>query len=78
MNKKVIIVPRYNLRVEDSALKHILVLKCDAGGHIGTVSAKVLHERLKPYDRLLDVAGSFRCSQCRRRGSAYWHIEERS
>jgi hypothetical protein len=76
MNNRVILAPRYNLRVEDFGDNHILALDCMSCGFKGAISAETLRQNYKPYERIKLVEGDFKCDGCGRHGVCQWHVEE--
>ena len=76
INNRVILAPRYNLRVEDFGDNHVLALECMNCGSKGSVSAEFLQQNYKPYERIKLVEGGFKCDGCGRLGVCHWHVEE--
>ena len=76
MNNRVILAPRYNLRVEDFGDQHVLATECMNCGGKGAVTAETLQSNYKPYDRIKLIEGDLRCEQCGKAGTCHWHVEE--
>ena len=76
MNKRVILAPRYNLRVEDFDERHVLATECMNCGGKGVVSTKTLQTKYKPYERIKLIEGDLRCHHCGKSGVCHWHVEE--
>ena len=76
MNTRVVLAPRYNLRVEDFGDQHVLALECMSCGGTGAIVAEELRQKYKPYERIKLLEGDFFCEHCKRSGVCHWHVEE--
>ena len=65
------------VRVGDLDHRHILRLECAGCGHGGMILAAYLQRRFRISVRIASLEKRFRCTKCKARGLAEWHIEER-
>lgn len=75
-NRRIVLAPRYNLRVEDFQDCHALVVECMNCGHKGRVSASKMREMFEPYERIKLIEGKLRCGKCGKVNGTHWHVEE--
>ena len=76
MNNRVILAPRYDLRVEDFGDNHVLALDCMSCGFSCSIATEYLRQNYKPYERIKLVEGDFRCDGCGRTGNCHWHVDD--
>ena len=76
MNTRVVLAPRYSLRVEDFETHHVLALECMSCGGTGAITAEELRQKYKPYERIKLLEGDFVCEHCKQSGLCHWHVEE--
>ena len=72
--EKVIIGPRFNVRIEDLTAADQFVVNCLGCGRILPRRPAQLLARFPPYKRLLHLGEEFSCRSCRS-SACEWHIE---
>ncbi len=72
---RVILGPRYAVRLEDLAARNALLIECMACGHRGLVAPHRLWERFPAHERLLEIGHVMRCPRCRAQ-PVIWHVVE--
>ena len=69
--------PRYEFRLEDLRVFHLVVASCRACGHKAIIANGALQEGRPNYTRLLDLERQLRCQKCGARGQASLDVELR-
>ena len=69
--------PRYDFRLEDLRVFHLVLASCRACGHKAILSNAALQHGRPNYTRLVDLERQLRCQKCGARGKASLEVEFR-
>jgi DNA-directed RNA polymerase subunit RPC12/RpoP len=69
--------PRYDFRLEDLRLFHLVLASCRACGHKAILANSALQQGRPNYRRLADLERQLRCQKCGARGKASLEVEFR-
>jgi DNA-directed RNA polymerase subunit RPC12/RpoP len=69
--------PRYDFRLEDLRVFHLVVARCRACGHKALIANASLQQGRPSYTRLTDLERQLRCQRCGARGKASLEVEFR-
>jgi DNA-directed RNA polymerase subunit RPC12/RpoP len=67
--------PRYDFRLEDLRVFHLVVASCGACGHKAIMANSALQQGRPNYTRLMDLERRLRCQKCGARGKASRDVE---
>jgi rubredoxin len=69
--------PRYDFRLEDLRVFHLVVASCRGCGHKAILANAALVQGRPGYTRLTDLERQLRCEKCGARGKASLGVEFR-
>jgi hypothetical protein len=69
--------PRYDFRLEDLRVFHLVLGSCRACGHKAIIANAALQQGRPNYTRLADLERHLRCRKCGARGKASLEVEFR-
>jgi ribosomal protein L37E len=72
--ERVVLGPRYALRLEDLQAMDALQVECVHCGWPALVALHRLHDRFAASERLSGIAATMRCRRCGRRGAVDWLV----
>jgi hypothetical protein len=62
--ERVVLGPRYAVRLEDLKAEHAVLIECVGCRHRGLVAPHRLHDRFAGFERMTQIAAAMRCKRC--------------
>jgi len=72
--EKVILGPKYAVRLEDLQATDALLAQCRACGRAWRIAPHRLHDRFFPFERLIEIGRQMRCTRCKTGAAIDWHV----
>jgi hypothetical protein len=72
--ERVILGPRYAVRLEDLRAEHAVLIECVACRHRALVAPHRLHDRFAGFERMSQIAGAMRCKRCGATRAMDWAV----
>lgn len=72
--EKVILGPKYAVRLEDMKASDALFARCHACGRAWRIAPHRLHDRFHASERLVEIGRLMRCPQCKNGAAMDWHV----
>jgi len=71
---KVILGPRYSVRLEDLQASDCVFAKCVACGKAWRIAPHRLYDRFPPHERMKTIGDRMKCSTCKTGAGMTWHV----
>lgn len=72
--RRVTIAARYELRLEDLQASDAVAAQCGACGKEWLIATHRLHDRFKPYERMVKIGEQMRCKHCGTGSAMAWYV----
>jgi hypothetical protein len=72
--ERIILGPRYTVRLEDLRAEHAVMIECVACRRRALVAPHRLHERFAGYERMSQIAAAMRCKCCGATRAMDWSV----
>ena len=72
--ERIILGPRYNLRLEDLQASDAIEVECLNCRRRGLIATHRLHDRFDGVERMVNIAHRMRCQGCGSSGAMMWHV----